>query len=108
MRAAHVRRAPAACIVCLLLLSLIRGAPAQPLASTAAASHVGKAAQLMQDRRFSEAAAEYEQALAADPNNDVVRIQYATCLFAQERDDEARKQFEIERKRLGDKPGLNY
>jgi hypothetical protein len=34
-----------------------------------------------------------------DPNNDEVRIQYATCLFAQERNDEARKQFEIERQR---------
>jgi tetratricopeptide (TPR) repeat protein len=91
-----------------LLLFVTRGVPAQPLASKAAAPHVGKAAQLMQDRHFSEAAAEFEQALAADPNNDAVRIQYATCLFAQERDDEARKQFEIERQRLGDKPGLNY
>jgi tetratricopeptide (TPR) repeat protein len=62
----------------------------------------------MQDRRFSEAAAEFEKALAADPNSDSVRIQYATCLFAQERDEEARKQFEIERQKLGDRPGLNY
>src|ERR1039458_10476703 len=62
----------------------------------------------MQDRLFSEAAAEFEQALAVDPNNDEVRIRYATCLFAQQRDGEARKQFEIERQRLGDRPGLNY
>ena len=100
-----MRAASAACIVLLLADS---GAMAQPLASTDAASHVGKAVRLMQDRRFSEAAAEFEQALAADPNNDAVRIQYATCLFAQERNDEARKQFEIERQRLGDQPGLNY
>jgi tetratricopeptide (TPR) repeat protein len=46
--------------------------------------------------------------LAAYPNNDSVRIQYATCLFAQERNNEARKQFEIERQRLGDQPGINY
>jgi tetratricopeptide (TPR) repeat protein len=100
-----VRAAPEAWLV---LLLVTRGMPAQPLASKAAASHLGKATQLMQDRRFSEAATEYEQVLAADPNNDSVRIQYATCLFAQERDDEARKQFEIERQRLGDKPGLDY
>ncbi len=100
-----MRAAPAACIV---LLFVTRGAPAQPLAGKAAASHVGTAVRLMQDRHFSEAAVEFEQALAADPNNDAVRIQYATCLFAQERGDEARKQFEIERQRLGDKPGLNY
>jgi tetratricopeptide (TPR) repeat protein len=62
----------------------------------------------MQDRLFSEAAAEFERALAVDPNNDVVRIQYATCLFAEQRNDEARKQFEIEHQRLGDRPGLNY
>jgi tetratricopeptide (TPR) repeat protein len=62
----------------------------------------------MQAQRFPEAAAEFEQALAADPNNDALRLQYATCLFIQERDDEARKQFEIERKRLGDRPGLSY
>ncbi|MGA3043499.1 MAG: tetratricopeptide repeat protein [Bryobacteraceae bacterium] len=93
-----MRAVLAACIVLLL------EAPALP----DAASHLGKAIRLMQDRLFSEAAAEFEQALAADPNNDEVRIRYATCLFAQERNAEARKQFEIERQRLGDRPGLNY
>jgi Flp pilus assembly protein TadD len=93
---------------CIVLLLETRGATAQPPARTDAASHVGKAVRLMQDRLFSEAAAEFEQTLAVDPNNDAVRIQYATCLFAQERNDEARKQFEIERQRLGDRPGLNY
>lgn len=91
-----------------VLLFMVSTARAQPLARTGAASHVGKAVRLMEDRRFSEAVAEYEQALAADPNDDAVRIQYATCLFALERDDEARKQFQIERQKLGDKPGLNY
>jgi tetratricopeptide (TPR) repeat protein len=93
----------------MVLLLETQVAPAQPpLARTAAATHVGKAVQLMQDRHFSEAAAEFEKALAADPNSDPVRIQYGTCLFAQERDEEARKQFEIERQKLGDRPGLNY
>jgi Flp pilus assembly protein TadD len=100
-----MRAVPAACIVLLCGACL---AAAQPLARTAAASHVGKAVRLMENRQFSEAAVEFQQALAADPNDDKVRIQYATCLFAQERDDEARKQFEIERQRLGDLPGLNY
>jgi len=93
---------------CVVLLPGTCGALAQSPVRSDAASHVGKAVQLMQDRLFSEAAAEFEQALASDPNNDVVRIQYATCLFAQERNDEARKQFEIERQKLGDRPGLNY
>jgi len=99
-----MRAVPAACIV---LLLGARGTTAQP-AVTDASSHIGKAVRLMQDRLFSEAATQFEQALAEDPNNDVVRIQYATCLFAQQRNDEARKQFEIERQRLGDRPGLNY
>lgn len=100
-----MRAVPGACMV---LLLATHGFTAQAPARGDPASHVGKAVRLMQDRRFSDAAAEFEQALAADPNNDVVRIQFATCLFVQERNDEARKQFEIERQRLGDRPGLNY
>jgi tetratricopeptide (TPR) repeat protein len=100
-----MRAALAACIVLLLETP---GAPAQTPARTDAVSHTGKAVRLMQDRLFAEAAAEFELALAADPNNDDVRVQYATCLFAEERNDEARKQFEILRQRLGDGPGLNY
>ncbi len=73
-----------------------------------ALAHAGKAAQLMQERRYTEADAEFEQSLAADPNNDSVRVQYATCLFIQERNADARKQFEMELKRLGEQPGLDY
>ena len=94
--------------VCIVLLLGTGETTAQSPARGDAAAHVGRAVRLMQDRQFSEAAAEFAQALAIDPNNDVVRIQYATCLFATQRDEEARKQFEIERQRLGDRPGLNY
>jgi Flp pilus assembly protein TadD len=100
-----MRSVPAACVV--MLLETL-GATAQPPARKDASSHVGKAVRLMQDRLYSEAAAEFEQALAIDPNNDEVRIRYATCLFAQQRNVEARKQFEIEGQRLGDRPGLTY
>lgn len=72
------------------------------------AQHAGNATRLMQERRYSEAAAEFEQALAAEPENDTLRIQYATCLFAEERNDAARAQFEMERRRLGDRTGLIY
>ena len=101
-----VMKAALAPLIVALFVTL--GVTAQPLARTNAESHVGKAVQLMEGRQFSEARAEFEQALAADPNDDAVRIQYATCLFAEERNDEAREQFEIERRRLGDRPGLNY
>lgn len=90
-----------------LLLQTSRAAPQAP-ANLGAASHVGKAVRLMQDRQYPEAAAEFEQALAIAPNDDNLRIQYATCLFAAERNEDARKQFEIERQRQGEWPGLNY
>jgi thioredoxin-like negative regulator of GroEL len=77
-------------------------------ANAQANAHAGKAIQLMQERHYNEAAGEFEQSLAVSPSDDTVRIQYATCLFVQERDEEARKQFEMERQRLGEQPGLNY
>ncbi len=103
-----MRAVAAACAAACMALAIKAQVIARPDASPGASPHVGKAVQLMERRLFSEAAAEFEQALAADPNNDVVRLEYATCLFALERDGEARKQFEIERQRLGDRPGLNY
>ncbi len=90
-----------------VLFVFVAGAQA-PVDRAEATAHAGKAARLMQGYQYSEAAAEFEQSLAADPNNDDVRIQYATCLFAQERNAEARRQFETERQHLGDLPGLTY
>jgi tetratricopeptide (TPR) repeat protein len=95
-----------ACVALLLLTQLAAGQGTTLSAQVAA--HAGSATRLMQDRLYGDAAAEFEKALAIDPNNDGVRIQYATCLFAQERNDDARKQFEIERRRLGDREGLIY
>ena len=87
---------------------LLASQPAAAQASGEVAAHFGQATRLMEDRLFGEAAAEFEKALAADPNNDNVRIAYATSLFEQERNDEARKQWEIERQRLGTWLGLEY
>jgi tetratricopeptide (TPR) repeat protein len=84
-------------------------APAQsPQDRSAATAHAGAAARLMQERRYEEAAEEYERSLALDPANDAIRIEYATCLFAQERDQDSRAQFEMEIERLGEQPGLSY
>ncbi len=70
--------------------------------------HVAKAARLMEDRLFAEAGAEFELALAEDPNNAPVRLEYGACLFAQGRNDEARQQFETVRRKMGDAPALDY
>jgi Flp pilus assembly protein TadD len=73
-----------------------------------AAIHIGRAARLMQDRLFEQAGAEFELALKADPRNADVRFQYGTCLFAQGRNDEARREFEAVEKQQGSSPTLNY
>jgi tetratricopeptide (TPR) repeat protein len=73
-----------------------------------AGSHAAGATRLMQDRLFSEAAAEFEKALAEDTGNYAVRFQYGTCLLAEGRNAEARQQFDAVRQHLGDSPGLDY
>jgi len=96
-------------LVCLFLLSQTLGLMGQaPTTTTAATAYAGKAIRLMQERNYSDAVVEFEHALAAEPNDDNLRIQYATCLYAQERNDDARRQFEILRQRRGDWPGLEY
>ena len=89
------------CIMMLFALVALRAQPPAP-------AHTGKAIQLLQERRYAEAAAEFEQALAAAPDDDATRIQYAVCLFTQERNSEARRQFETIARKRGEAPGLNY
>src|SRR5271157_2501515 len=91
---------PAACAL-FCGIGFLLGAAAQTTRPSAARveteAHIGKATQLMQDRLFSEAGDEFERALAGDPENSVVRFQYAACLFSQGRNEEARQQFEAVR-----------
>jgi tetratricopeptide (TPR) repeat protein len=107
-----LRRAPHPAAILLAVLGwplMAHAQAARPSVSLEqSAVRVGKAARLMQERLFSEAGVEFEQALAGDPENGEVRFQYATCLFAQGRNDDAREQFEAARRRLGDSPGLHY
>jgi tetratricopeptide (TPR) repeat protein len=95
----------------LLAVFLLAGALAaaqSPQDRSGATAHAGAAARLMQERRYAEATTEYERSLALDASNDAIRIEYATCLFAQERDEDSRAQFETEVERLGEQPGLSY
>src|SRR5436309_10819421 len=71
-------------------------------------AHIATAARLMQDRLFAEAGTEFELALKADPRNADLRFQYATCLFAQGRNEDARREFEAVEKQQGRSPGLDY
>lgn len=91
-----------------LSLSIACSCAAQAVGNAIATAHAGAANRLMQDRRYAEAAEEFRQALALAPENDTLRVQYATCLFIQERNQEARQQFDQLRQKLGDRPGLMY
>lgn len=96
-------------LMCVLLLSPSPELNAQtPSAAAASTAYAGKAIRLMQERNYRDAAVEFENALAASPNDDDLRVQYAVCLFEQHRDGDARAQFEILRRKKGEWPGLNY
>lgn len=71
-------------------------------------AHLGKGTQLMQDRLFEAAASEFEQALAANPADPRVHFQFAVCLLALGRNDEARSQFEQVRKLAGESRYVTY
>lgn len=71
-------------------------------------AHLGRGTQLMQDHLFEAAAAEFEQALAVNPAEPLVHSQFAICLFALGRNDEARSQFEQVRKLAGESRYVTY
>jgi Flp pilus assembly protein TadD len=92
---------------CLIVTMAANCQPAQP-SRQQTAMHVGRATRLMEDRLFVEAGAEFELALSGDPADNRVRLQYGACLFAQGRNDDARRQFEEVRRKMGDSPALHY
>lgn len=71
-------------------------------------AHSGRGTQLMQDNLFEAAAGEFEQAVAANPKDPRAHFQFAVCLLALGRNDEARRQFDQVQKLAGDSPYLEY
>jgi tetratricopeptide (TPR) repeat protein len=62
----------------------------------------------MQQQFYEEAAAEFERALAANPTLRLARYDYAICLFAIGRNDEARHEFARVVKEAGAAPETSY
>jgi tetratricopeptide (TPR) repeat protein len=83
------------------LFVLTLTALAQTVPSSNATPLLGKGNQLMQQRLFQEAAAEFEHALQLDPGFHAARYQLAVCFFALGRNDESRREFELLRKQAG-------
>jgi tetratricopeptide (TPR) repeat protein len=87
-------------LVCLVVfLSLI---------AQSADLYLGNASRLMQRQLYAEAAGEFEHALAIDPNLKLARYQYAICLFAIGRNDNAKTEFERLRTETGPAREIGY
>jgi len=71
-------------------------------------AHLSRGSQLMKQQLFDEAAVEFEQALALDPQDARVRFEYAVCLLSLGRNDEARRAFEQVRKERGESHYITY
>ena len=75
---------------------------------TAVEAHVGKGYEFEKDQRFSNAAAEFEAALALDPRLSRARYQLAVCYFALGRHDDARREFVRLRAETHSHPSVIY
>lgn len=73
-----------------------------------AAAHLSKGTQLMHDQLYEAAAKEFEQAVALEPNNAGAHFEYAVCLLALGRNDDARSQFEQSEKLKGPSHYITY
>lgn len=73
-----------------------------------AEAHLGRGTQLLQEHLFEAAAGEFEQAVAANPKDARARFQFAVCLLALGRNDEARTHFEQVQKLAGDSVYIEY
>ena len=87
---------------------------AKPQEKTAAgptntvAAYLGKGYELVKDERYREAAAEFQAALALEPNHVRARYQLAVCWFALFKLPEARSEFERLRQETGDDAQVVY
>lgn len=72
-------------------------------------AHLGKGYDALKQDRYEEAAQEFQAALAADPSLTLrARFPLAVALFESHKPEEARHQFEIVRKEVGDHPNVLY
>jgi tetratricopeptide (TPR) repeat protein len=100
-------------IACLLLWLRVGFSMAQesaePKLPEATQAHLGKGYDALKQDRYEEAAQEFQAALAADPSLTLrARFPLAVALFESHKPEEARKEFEIVRKEVGDHPNVLY
>ena len=94
-------------VVVIFLLIGFRTSIAQS-GQAAVEAHLGRGKQFMQDNLFEAAAGEFDQAVAANPRDPGAHFQFAVCLLALGRNDDARRQFDQVQRLAGDSPYLEY
>jgi tetratricopeptide (TPR) repeat protein len=116
MRLKQIQRRVAVFLTAFALTPLLmRAVSAQEAAesnsteSDATRAHLGKGYDALKLDRYEEAAQEFRAALAADPTLVLrARFPLAVALFESQKADEARREFEIVRREVGDHPNVLY
>ena len=115
MRITWVQRRAATVLTAFVLAPLLLGrvaaqdAPDSKPGTDATRAHLGKGYDALKQDRYEEAAQEFQAALAADPTLVLrARFPLAVALFESHKADEARREFEIVRREVGDHPNVLY
>jgi len=96
-------------LVLLFVSSLWAQEPADPNIPESTRAHLGKGYDALKQDRYEEAAEEFRAALAADPTLTLrARFPLAVALFESHKPEEARHEFELVRKEVGDHPNVLY
>ncbi len=94
-----------------LLVGIVaaQDAPDSKTETEATRAHLGKGYDALKQDRYEEAVQEFRAALAADPTLVLrARFPLAVALFESHKADEARREFEIVRREVGDHPNVLY
>jgi Flp pilus assembly protein TadD len=94
--------------ICTLLAGFVLSAQSERPQSAVAMAHIGKGYELVQSNQYAEAAQEFREALALEPDAIQARYQLAVCLFALGEREQARKEFERVGKDTNKDPSIAY
>jgi tetratricopeptide (TPR) repeat protein len=98
---------------CFLALLLVHPLSAQEAGESnipeATRAHLGRGYDALKQDRYEEAVQEFREALAADPTLTLrARFPLAVALFESHKQEDARREFEMVRKEVGDHPNVMY
>jgi len=96
-------------LVLRLLTALAAQEPSESAIPEGTRAHLGKGYDALKQDRYEEAAQEFRAALVADPTLTLrARFPLAVALFESHKSEEARREFELVHKEVGDHPNVLY